>query len=136
MNKLLKQPLFIETFSLAIFIAVVHWVATIHHLYFLVANLDMVMHFLGGLLISLIVLSLLFVRGLFGFAHTHHGVVIVATLVGVLMVGLGWELFEVFFDLTAITRIDMVDTISDIIFDLLGGSLGLWWYYTMVWRRG
>lgn len=135
MNKLLKQPLFIETITLTIVIAVFHWFATINHIYYLVPWIDMVMHTLGGLLISFFVISLLFVRELFGFAHKHHGMVILTTLSMVLLVGLGWELFEVFFDLTAITRIDMIDTLSDLFFDLIGGSFGLWWYYVMIWSR-
>jgi len=135
MKKLLKQPLLIEIILLSIIIALIHWEANIYHFYYLVPNLDILMHFLGGLLIGLIVLSLLFVRKLFGFAHTHHRVVIITTLTGVLFIGLGWELFEVFFDLTAITRIDMLDTLLDLVMDLIGGGVALWWYYIMVWNR-
>jgi hypothetical protein len=135
MNKLFKQPLFIEVLSLTIVVAIIHWIASIYYFYYLVPNLDILMHFLGGLLIGLIILSLLFVRRLFGFAHTHHGVVITTTLFGVLLIGLGWELFEVFFDMTAITRIDLFDTLLDLVMDLIGGGVSLWWYYSMVWNR-
>lgn len=135
MKKLLKQPLVTEIILLTIFVATVHWIASLYDLYFLIPSLDIIMHFLGGLLIGLMILNLLFVRGLFGFAHTHHGVVIVTVLMGVLFVGLGWELFEVFFDLTAISRIDMIDTVLDLVMDLSGGSVALWWYYSMVWNR-
>ena len=135
MNKLFKQPLFIEVLSLTIVVAIIHWIASIYYFYYLVPNLDILMHFLGGLLIGLIILSLLFVRRLFGFAHTHHGVVITTTLFGVLLIGLGWELFEVFFDMTAITRIDLFDTLLDLVMDSIGGGVSLWWYYSMVWNR-
>ena len=135
MNKLFKQPLFIEVLSLTIVVAIIHWIASIYYFYYLVPNLDILMHFLGGLLIGLIILSLLFVRRLFGFAHTHHGVVITTTLFGVLLIGLAWELFEVFFDMTAITRIDLFDTLLDLVMDLIGGGVSLWWYYSMVWNR-
>jgi len=136
MKKILKQPLFTETILLALLVATIHWTAEIYDLYFLISKLDILMHFLGGLLIGLIILALLFVRGLFGFAHTHNGVVIMTTLIGVLLVGLGWELFEVFFDITAINKINMLDTLSDLVMDLIGAGVALWWYYVMVWSKG
>lgn len=135
MLKLIKRPLVLEIIILSIFMAVSHWVFSIYNFYYLIPKLDILMHFLGGLLVGLIVLCLLFVRKLFGFAHTHHGVVISTTLVSVLMVGLAWELFEFMFNIS-IVNIDTLDTIEDIVMDIIGGLVAIWWYYTMIWNKG
>jgi len=85
-----------------------YWYASIRYF-------DMVMHFLGGLWVGLALLWLLFKEN-FSF------VLIFKILLGVLVVGVLWEIFEILVNSTiAQNPFDVLDTASDLFFDFGGG---------------
>ena len=107
--------------SVAIVIVVVNFIATMLHWYYFIWWFDMPMHFLGGVFTALIGMT-------FGFrfiARTyhrdpHHALFSVILLV--LVVGVGWELYEVLMQSISGTKfVTAVDSVSDIFFDLAGG---------------
>jgi len=87
---------------------------------------DMPMHFFGGFLIALLCFWLWPTKATTGeFAAK--------VLFGVLSVGLGWEVFELFFNnYVASNPFNYVDTFADIFFDLAGGSLGVVFIYKKI----
>ena len=86
---------------------------------------DMPMHALGGFWLSLVALYLLSPGGLTEFSTKHIFIIIV----WVLVIGVGWELFEIFFNnYLAHAPFNTLDTLSDIFFDLTGGMIGLVYY--------
>lgn len=107
--------------SVAIVIVVVNSIATMLHWYYFIWWFDMPMHFLGGVFTALIGMT-------FGFRFigrtyhrgSHHALFSVILLV--LVVGVGWELYEVLMQSISGTKlVTAVDSVSDIFFDLAGG---------------
>lgn len=125
-NKLVlyTKPLFKEITVLAVMVAGLHLLALKLFLYWTTNWFDIPMHFLGGLLIGLIMVFVCYVSGYFNFPTTHRGSVFVVVLGGVLVVGLIWELWEIFVGFTDVIE-DQADTILDLIMDILGGCAAL-----------
>lgn len=83
---------------------------------------DIIMHFLGGLWI-----------GIFAFyffsPQTISFRLIFKILIMVFLIGIGWEIFEVFVDkVISLNYFNILDTISDILFDLTGGIMAIFYY--------
>ena len=87
---------------------------------------------MGGFLISLISIFILS-----SFLHietlNNKKVCVILVLSFVLIVGLGWELYELFFGMTDIFE-DRVDTIIDLIMDLIGGYFAFLYGKKHLWR--
>lgn len=79
------------------------------------------MHTFGGLIIGLCILWILQKINTKVPPHLYIWFVVL----GVLVVGMGWELFEVFTGLTDISK-DLIDTIQDLICDTVGGLIAFW----------
>ncbi|MEX2029154.1 MAG: hypothetical protein WD963_01585 [Candidatus Paceibacterota bacterium] len=109
-GNLLKHLIF-----LMFFIFLAHLLAEQFYWYYSIAWFDMFMHFLGGVWL-----------GLFFFYVFSRNKQIVPSffkiIFFVLMVGILWEVFQ-FFTKNYIGRdpFDIIDTLSDVFFDLLGG---------------
>lgn len=83
--------------------------------YFSIWWLDMCMHFLGGFWISLVSLYIIWPKD-------FNIKLIFKILAIVLLVGIGWEVFELFFvNYLANNNFSLSDTSSDIFFDIFGG---------------
>lgn len=83
----------------------------------------MPMHFLGGVWVAAILLWF------FPVTERSKNYFLKVSL-GVLFVGLSWEVFEyVFNNVLAGNVFDPTDTISDVFFDMAGG-LSLIWYFS------
>ena len=89
-------------------------------LYLGVTGYDIFMHILGGMGIGLLLAGL--IRSLRpGMARPRTAIIL-----GVLLVGLGWELFEIYYDLIGYpfgTTPYYIDTVKDLIDDMIGGAL-------------
>lgn len=120
---------------MVIVVAGLHNLAAHLGFYYSFIYFDDIMHFLGGLLVGLVALRLLFVSEMAGFSHFNNTVAFLVTIGAVLIVGLFWELFEVFIGATQINAIDLRDTISDLVLDTIGAIAAFWYYYKKVWRR-
>jgi len=82
----------------------------------------MIMHFLGGFWIGLLVLYFLATKVLsFG--------LVFKTLLIVLVVGIGWEIFEILVnEVVAQNPLDFLDIASDIFFDVTGGVFAILYF--------
>lgn len=130
----MKKPLLLETFILAIVIAVLHLLALKFSLYWIVPWTDIVMHLLGGLWVALFGMYILFVMKIVHLPECHRPNMFLVTMGFVLLVGLGWELWELLSGLTFVLR-DKVDTIIDLVMDILGGGLGFWYGVNKVCQK-
>lgn len=103
--------------GLSALIAVLHFIALEFFLYWIFPWFDLLMHFAGGFLVACI--------GLWGLSRVHKSVLskrqaLITTLSVVIIVGVGWELFEY---LAGLTRKDeyVLDTTGDLVADIIGG---------------
>lgn len=104
---------------LIVFIFLLNFIASKFYWYSTIWYFDMPMHFLGGIWLGL-VFSYIFLSC----ALTLRTILFI--ILGVLIVGLGWETFElIFVNYIAVNPFNLVDTISDVCFDLAGGLTAL-----------
>ncbi len=118
----MKRILLAEIFFIGITVAVLHKIALSLSLYWTVWWFDIPMHFLGGALIALITLFFIYDSKFFNFSIRKPIVVFAAALGATLVVGLSWELWELFVGFTDAYK-DQVDTIADLINDTLGATV-------------
>ena len=88
--------------------------------YYTIDSYDIFMHIAGGAGIGLFVAALL--RSYrYGAFFSRRNIIL-----GVIVVGIVWELFEIFYELTGHplwTKLYYIDTIKDMIDDVLGGAI-------------
>jgi len=111
---------------ISVVIAVLHFAALEFYLYWVFPWFDVLMHFLGGLLVALIgIWSLIYVvrtRVWICFSHRN----ILYTAVGTaIVVGVGWEIFE-YINGLRVEHNYALDTITDLIMDLCGAVFAYW----------
>jgi len=129
-----RKKLFKEIALLSIIIAVAHYYATINSLYWLIDWFDIPMHFLGGLLMGFIALFIFFTSEKIHFPSDNRVVIFCITLGFVLIVGLVWELWEIFAGLTNIIN-DLGDTIFDLIMDTAGAIVAYLLTIKKIWIK-
>lgn len=116
-----RKKLSLRLAYLILFIFIVNTLAMKLHWYSLIWFFDMPMHFAGGFFLALLTIWIL-----------ERGKVRISFLkifFGVLIVGIGWELFELItFESTLEISLNSLDTLSDICFDLAGGLTAIIWY--------
>lgn len=117
-----RHPLFIFLFILVFVIAVLHIIAIELFLYWTYSWFDILMHFLGGLFIGLSALWFFFESGYIKMHRSYRQAFIVVG-VSIVLVGVGWEIFEFLADVPREVNY-VADTIVDLIMDLLGALLG------------
>jgi len=107
---------------LIVFIFILNFLANKFYWYYTVWHFDMIMHFLGGFWIGLLVLYFLATKVLsFG--------LVFKTLLIVLVVGIGWEIFEILVnEVVAQNPLDFLDIASDIFFDVTGGVFAILYF--------
>lgn len=105
---------------LIIFIGVVNELANIFSLYWRIPWFDMPMHFLGGLWIGL---TSLWLCSSCDSAKSLK--IFTVSFLAVIIVGVLWEVFEFSIDtfLVVSSQNNTLDTISDMMFDILGGVM-------------
>ena len=119
-KRLLKRILY-----LIFFILVANFIADKFYWYFSIWYFDMIMHFLGGFWLGLAYLYFFPLKTLsFNFSQSIYKI-----LVFVFLVGLGWEVFELLFNnIIAQNPFNLLDTSSDIFFDLAGGVFAILYF--------
>lgn len=121
---ILNRPLVKEIVVLSIVVAVLYLLGLKFFLFWTTDWFDILMHFLGGLLIGLIGLFIFYTSSLVPIPKNHTLTIKLLTLGFVLAVGLAWELWEVFVGFTNVLE-DQVDTIVDLIMDMVGALFAL-----------
>jgi len=90
----------------------------------------MIMHFLGGFWVGLVSFYFFTFQGI-------SSKLILRILSLVLIIGIGWELFEILVnDAFARNSFNSLDTLSDIFFDLAGGSLSILYFLKRIMFSG
>jgi hypothetical protein len=112
-----SKKLFIRSAILIFSIFILNFLAGKFYWYYSIWYFDMIMHFCGGFFISLLLFWLLKVKEVSLKS-------ILKIILGVLIIGVLWEFFEIMVNKTiAQNPFNFLDTISDIFFDLAGGSM-------------
>ena len=120
---MLVKRLLIASFVLIAVIAVLHILALEHDWYFLYRWLDFIVHLLGGAWIIVSIFWITFKTE----SHFERGVeaeYAFIALLSVLIISIGWELFEIWIGNTSLTVPHYWnDTISDLTADVVGGAI-------------
>ncbi|MBP9715483.1 MAG: hypothetical protein KBD52_03290 [Candidatus Pacebacteria bacterium] len=121
-----KRKLSIRICLLVIFIFVTNFLAGKFHWYSSLPWFDMFMHFLGGFWLALGVMYIFPPK-------INSSLSILKILLGVFVIGLLWEFFEVIVDANFSKKIfDVKDTLSDLCFDLAGGLVALLYFFKRI----
>ena len=108
--------------SLVFFIFIVNYFATKFHYYSSIWWFDMPMHFMGGLWLGLVFMW-------FFWGQEFNYKLVLKIILGVLIVGVSWEIFEVILNSYTIRDpFSTLDTVSDICFDLAGGFISIFYF--------
>jgi hypothetical protein len=127
-----RYPLLLEFLLIGFAAAVGHSFASRSGLYFSVGYTDVLMHFLGGIWAGLAALLVFFTSGFVRLPRRNRRVVAVVTMAGVLVIGLAWEVHELFLGLVDFGRDGVADTLGDLGMDILGGLVSLAYFWTVV----
>lgn len=122
---MMREKLFRNLTWLVVLIFIVNYFANKFYWYYSIWWFDMPMHFSGGLWLGAVYVW----WRLRGDTKVTLDKSTWPSVVGwVLLVGVGWEVFEYFFiNYMALNAFDLLDTLSDLFFDLLGGCLAVWY---------
>lgn len=129
---MLRRPYFL-TAILSLILLGIHWYADTNSLYFTYKWLDIPMHLFGGFVVALLGVCLL------SFLHKkiEKSIFFILVVLFVLVVGLSWEVFELFMNIVYhIRTIDLAniyDTIFDLINDVIGAVVVLYFAYKKQW---
>jgi hypothetical protein len=121
-KQLKHRKYLLELVFFATLTAVLHYLALVNFLYWNVSWFDILMHFLGGVTMGFLALFVFFTSNyLPGFAKFKYNKLVVFYIVisFTMVIGLGWELWEIFYDMTDI-MMDKADSILDLIMDFIG----------------
>lgn len=116
----------------SILIAFFHVIALQFYFYWTVGWYDIPMHIAGGALIGLSGLWIVFLSGFTFTSKNSFCATVSVALVSTLVVGILWEIFEVKAGLTSHSFTDKIDTAKDIIDDIIGSLLSVWYYTRIV----
>jgi hypothetical protein len=120
----MKTKLFKSAFLILCVIGLLNMIGTGLYLYDTVWWYDIVLHILSGFLVAITVFIIFnFFKPL---AVTPRRKVIFVAIISVFIVGVLWELYELYFRMTFLSDgvVYVFDTTKDIIDDMLGGFIG------------
>ncbi len=110
-----RKEFFIRLAGLIVCIAAFNFLANKFYWYSSIWYFDIIMHFLGGLWLGGFFLWLFWPERI-------SGSLVGKVILGVLVVGIGWEVFELMFvNYVAQNNFDIIDTAMDLVLDILGG---------------
>ena len=104
------------------FIFIADLLAKTFYWYYTVWWFDIVMHFISGFWVGLFFLYVFYDKNTFFRKFT-------AVILGVLLIGILWEIFEVYLNVVSLESFSIKDTALDMFFDLAGG-LSMMFYYS------
>ena len=121
-----RKRLFKTLTRLIVLIFILNYIATKLYWYVSIWFFDMPMHFLGGLFLGLSIIWILSYKNL---SLELSLKLIFKILLGVLVIGVSWEIFEILFNnIIAQMPFNTLDTISDVFFDLAGGTFSIFYF--------
>src|SRR3989344_5045979 len=117
-----KERLLKHLVLLMFFIFIADLLAKTFYWYYTVWWFDIVMHFISGFWVGLFFLYVFYDKNTFFRKFT-------AVILGVLLIGILWEIFEVYLNVVSLESFSIKDTALDMFFDLAGG-LSMMFYYS------
>jgi hypothetical protein len=126
-----RKRLFKILTYLIVLLFLVNYVAVRLHWYVSIWWLDMPMHFMGGIFIGLLIVWFLFPKIFKEYFPPMLSLdLVLKIVVGVLLIGVSWEFFEILVNnIFARAPFNTLDTISDIFFDLAGGTFAIFYSF-------
>lgn len=124
---MLNRKLFKQTFLFLLIVCILDVVAETLYLFDFIWWFDILLHFLAGWVVAMAwILAQDFVRGE---SQTEKNKVILMAILSALIIGILWEIYELYFDITSVDGIShgmsyVVDTIKDLVMDMSGGLFG------------
>lgn len=117
----MNKKLLYQSFFLLFFIAVLNWLSIKLFLYLSFRWTDSILHFLAGFSVALFAVWFLSIWQ----ENSSKKVIIIFSFICVLIIGVVWELFELYFNITFLSDgiHYITDTSSDLLMDILGGFL-------------
>lgn len=124
-----RKKLLIRIISIIFFIFTLNLIAMKLYWYYSIWWLDMPMHILGGFWIGLVFF--------WYFRFEKLSFVSVSKIIlGVLVIAIGWEVFESLLDKTITQNpFNALDTFSDLCFGIAGGLLSVFYFFKRVMFR-
>ncbi len=116
----MRHKLLFLTLASIILVAVLNFTAMFYYFYWIFAWFDNVVHFFGGFAIGLLAIWIYFQSGLFKKIVPEKRQAILTSIVCVLIIGIGWEIFENLNGLTQSTESYPLDIVHDLISDFIG----------------
>lgn len=115
-----KNSLLFFTFWIIVLVALVNWLAGELYLYWTIEWFDNLVHFLGGFSMGLLTLWAFYALDIFKGKAPTLKQAIFASLLGVIIIGIGWEIFEYLNGMTMSTESYPLDVAHDLISDVAG----------------
>ncbi len=120
-----KDTFFYILIFLFVFLVIFHIISVIFSLYWLIRWIDIPLHFLGGVWLAMFSIWIFYISDRFSLPKKPYLLSLVLILGLVALGGILWEFFEFSFDFVShkrwLAQLSLLDTISDLFFDLLGG---------------
>jgi hypothetical protein len=104
------------------FVILLHKIAHELYLYWTYRWVDIPMHILGGIMAGLFTFVFLRITRLS--ENTRN------LIIGVLLVGIGWEILELLYKVDALSTRYWIDTVKDLIDDTIGGLISIY-----IWKK-
>ena len=125
-----KSPVIKFVIMLGLSVSAAHLLAVHFHLYWTIREFDSLSHFLAGAFVSSVFIWLFFFSGFFNLRKINLLQFLVTSILGVVLVSVGWEIFELITDTTSTTKINYYfDTTLDTIMAILGGIIFSLFFY-------
>lgn len=121
MHMTIRQRFYLALSVAAVIIAL-HQIAINLYLYWIYRGVDIPMHIMGGFMAGLFVF--IFLR-VFKFKENRRNL-----LLGVLLVGVGWEILELVYRVDIVGFWYWLDTAKDLIDDVIGGLISIY-----IWKK-
>lgn len=124
-----KRKLIKAALILVLAIGIINFVASYFHWYWSIWWFDMPVHFLGGVFVGMLSIYLLYKKISVWKIGKQDLRILMMVLVGTFVFGFLWEIFEFFVQGSSNGNLaNVVDSVSDICFDLAGGIFAFLMY--------
>lgn len=117
----MKHKFLFITFLAVFLVGALHLIASAFYYYWTIIWFDNLMHFLGGFSIGLLSLWIYF--SIFKNSDLTRKQTIIKSLIFVIAIGIGWEIFEYINGITQSEESYSLDTTQDLIADIIGAIL-------------
>ena len=115
-----KHSLLYIGFGLVILLWALNFIALAFYFYWTLGWYDYMMHFLGGLTIGVLIIWF------FKLSGERSWKLFLASFVPLMLIGVGWEIWEYANSLTFSTEDYRIDTVHDLLMDAVGAASAYW----------